>query len=69
MEIHAPMVGTIVEILVESGSTVEAEDELLIIESMKMQIPIMAPQGGSVDAIAVRIGQVVQEGDLLLTLV
>lgn len=68
MELRSPMVGTVVEILVEPGARVAAEDEVLVIESMKMQIPITAPQEGGVQAIAVQVGQVVQEGDLLLTL-
>ena len=68
MEIRAPMVGTIVEILVEPGARIDAEDEVLVIESMKMQIPVTAPRAGAVQSIPVQVGQVVQEGDLLLIL-
>lgn len=68
MEIRAPMVGRIIEILVEPGSRVSAEEEVAIVESMKMQIPVTAPQAGEVLTIAVQVGQVVQEGDLLLEL-
>lgn len=68
MEIRAPMVGTIVEILVEAGAPIEAEDEVLIIESMKMQIPVTSPQAGVVQSILVQVGQAVQDGDLLLVL-
>ena len=45
-EVKVPMVGTILELLVAAGDTVEAEDELLILESMKMEIPIEVPAGG-----------------------
>jgi acetyl-CoA carboxylase biotin carboxyl carrier protein len=62
------MVGTIIEILVEAGASIAAEAEVLVIESMKMQVPITAPSAGRVDSIAVQEGQVVQEGDLLMTL-
>lgn len=68
MEIRAPMVGTIIEILVETGARVDPEDEILVIESMKMQIPVTASQAGTVQSIPVHVGQVVQEGDLLLVL-
>ncbi len=67
-EVKAPMAGTILELLVAAGDTVEAEDELLILESMKMEIPIEAPQAGTIGAISVTEGQPVQEDDILLTL-
>ena len=67
-EVKAPMAGTILELLVAAGDSVEAEDELLILESMKMEIPIEAPAAGTVGSIAVEVGQSVQEGDRLLTL-
>ncbi|MGI8551371.1 MAG: acetyl-CoA carboxylase biotin carboxyl carrier protein subunit [Dehalococcoidia bacterium] len=68
MEIRAPMVGTIIEVLVEPGTAVEADEEILFIESMKMQIPITAPWSGVVQSVSVQVGQVVQEGDLLMVL-
>ncbi len=67
-EVNAPMAGTILELLVAVGDSVEAEDELLILESMKMEIPIEAPTAGTIVSIAVEEGQPVQEDDTLLTL-
>lgn len=67
-EIKAPMAGTILEILVAVGDSVGEEDELLILESMKMEIPVEAPAAGTVASIAVAQGDPVQEDDLLLTL-
>ncbi len=67
-EIKAPMAGTILEILVAAGDSVGEEDELLILESMKMEIPVEAPAAGTVASIAVAEGDPVQEDDLLLTL-
>ncbi|MEE9278390.1 MAG: biotin/lipoyl-binding carrier protein [Dehalococcoidia bacterium] len=67
-EVLAPMAGTVFEILVAAGDAVAVGDELLILESMKMEIPIEAPSDGTVTSIAVEQEQPVQEGDLLLTL-
>jgi len=67
-EVRAPMVGKIVEIIVEPGARVEPDDELLIMESMKMEIPVGAPRGGIVREVHVAVGAAVQEGDLLVTL-
>ena len=67
-DVRSPMAGTVLEILVGVGDEVSAGDELLILESMKMEIPVEAPAGGSVKAIAVSQGQPVQEDDVLLTI-
>lgn len=67
-EVRAPMAGTVLEVLVAVGDTVRGGDELLILESMKMEIPVEAPAPGSVASLAVTPGQPVQEGDLLLTI-
>lgn len=68
MEVRAPMVGKIIEIAVEAGAVVETDDDLVVIESMKMEIPVGAPGGGSVASIHVSVGDIVQEGDLLVVL-
>ena len=67
-DVSAPMAGTVFQILVADGDVVSEADELIILESMKMEIPIEAPTAGTVGAIAVEEGQSVQEGDRLLTL-
>lgn len=67
-EVRAPMVGKIIEVLVAPGAQVAAEDELLIIESMKMEIPVTAPAAGTVAQIHISAGDTVQENDLLLSL-
>ncbi len=68
MEVKAPMVGKIIEVVVEAGSQVAADDDLVIIESMKMEIPVGAPQAGTVKEVRVAAGDTVNEGDLLLVL-
>lgn len=65
-ELKAPMVGKIIEIMVESGAAVAEEDEVVLLESMKMQIPITIPRAGTVREIRVKPGDTVQEGDVLL---
>ncbi len=67
-DVSAPMAGTVFQILVAVGDEVSEADELIILESMKMEIPIEAPAAGTVQSIAVEEGQSVQEGDQLLTL-
>ena len=67
-DVPAPMAGSVFQILVAVGDTVSEADELVILESMKMEIPIEAPAAGTVGSIAVEVGQSVQEGDRLLTL-
>ncbi len=67
-EVKSPMAGTIFELLVEQGDEVDEGDELIILESMKMEIPVEAPSAGSVSEVRVAQGDQVQEGDVLVTL-
>ena len=67
-EIRAPMVGRVAEVLVQIGAMVEANEEVMILESMKMEIPVPAPVAGTVEALHVSAGDTVQEQDLLVTL-
>jgi len=67
-EIVSSMAGTVFNVLVSEGDTVESGQTVLILESMKMEIPIEASESGSVEAIKVAAGDFVNEGDLLLTL-
>jgi acetyl-CoA carboxylase biotin carboxyl carrier protein len=64
----SPMAGTIHELLVVPGTVVEIGDELLIIESMKMEIPIEATTAGKLDRVLVAVGDKVSEGDALVVI-
>jgi acetyl-CoA carboxylase biotin carboxyl carrier protein len=64
-EIHAEMVANVWKVLVNQGDSVEDGDTLVILESMKMEIPVVAEGGGTVAELAVAEGDVVQEGDLI----
>jgi 3-methylcrotonyl-CoA carboxylase alpha subunit len=67
-EVHAPMPGLIVEVLVEPGATVEAGQPIVIVEAMKMQNALVAPLRGRVDRVSVTPGTAVDTGQLLVTL-
>jgi biotin carboxyl carrier protein len=67
-QITSPVTGSVWQILVAVGAQVSTGDELVIVESMKMEMPIEAPHDGSVLGIAVAEGVQVKEGDLLITL-
>jgi acetyl-CoA carboxylase biotin carboxyl carrier protein len=68
IEIQAPMPGSIVEILVNVGDEVSEDDELLILEAMKMENPICAPSGGVVKEIRVKEKDVVEVDQVLVIL-
>jgi acetyl-CoA carboxylase biotin carboxyl carrier protein len=67
-EIRAEMVANVLSVDVAVGDTVAAGEPVLLLESMKMEIPVIAEDGGVVRAVKVSVGDVVQEGDLLVEL-
>jgi biotin carboxyl carrier protein len=67
-EIHAEMVANVWKVVAKAGDQVEEGDTLVILESMKMEIPVIAESDGTVTEIAVNEGDVVQEGDLIAVL-
>ncbi len=66
-EIHAEMVSSVWKVLVEPGERVAAGDALVILESMKMEIPVLTELAGTVQELHVVEGEVLQEGDLIAT--
>ncbi len=67
-EIKAEMTASVWKVNVVAGQQVEADDELLILESMKMEIPVVAPAAGTVDVVHVAPEDQVAEGAVLVTL-
>lgn len=65
-ELVADMVANVLRVEVEEGATVAAGDTVVLLESMKMEIPVVAEVGGVVGAVKVSAGDVVQEGDVLV---
>ena len=68
MEVESEVTGNVWKILVEEGSKVTSGDVVMILESMKMEIPVLAEHAGLVEEIFVEVGTVVQEGDALVSL-
>jgi biotin carboxyl carrier protein len=66
--ILAEMVANVILVEVAVGDTVEAGDPVCLLESMKMEIPVLTEHAGVVAAIKVATGDVVQEGDVLVEL-
>ena len=64
--IKAPMPGLILEINVEVGQTVKVNDQLLILEAMKMENSFLSPRDGIIKSIAVTLGVAVDKGQLLI---
>ena len=64
-EVRAEMVANVWKVVVAEGDSVEDGDTLVILESMKMEIPVIAETSGTVTSLAVSEGSVVQEGDLI----
>ena len=67
-DVKAHITGTIWKIKVAAGDSVDEGDVLVIIESMKMEMPIEANDPGKVSDVRCKEGQAVNEGDVLLTI-
>ena len=68
LEIVAEMVANVLSVDVAVGDRVEAGDTVVLLESMKMEIPMLAERAGVVTAIKVTVGDVVQDSDVLVVL-
>jgi acetyl-CoA carboxylase biotin carboxyl carrier protein len=64
-EVRAEMVANVWRVLVAEGDQVAEGDTLVILESMKMEIPVLAEEAGTVTKLHVAEGDVVQEDDLI----
>ncbi|GAB3985325.1 biotin/lipoyl-binding carrier protein [Actinoallomurus acanthiterrae] len=64
-EVRAEMVANVWKVLVSEGDQVEDGDALVILESMKMEIPVLAEDSGTIASLKVAEGDVIQGGDLI----
>jgi acetyl-CoA carboxylase biotin carboxyl carrier protein len=64
-EVRAEMVANVWKVVAAAGDAVADGDTLVILESMKMEIPVLVEGAGTVASLAVAEGDVVQEGDLI----
>lgn len=67
-DIVAEMVANVMKVVVSAGDRLAAGDAVVLLESMKMEIPVLTETAGTVRAVKVAEGDVVQEGDVLVTL-
>ncbi len=66
--IRAEMAASVWKVVVAEGAEVGPDDVLVILESMKMEIPVVAETAGTVSSLPVAEGSLVQEGDVLAVL-
>lgn len=66
--IAATMSGTVLQVLVQPGDRVESGQDVVILESMKMEVPVQATEGGTVKEVKVEVGTFVGDGDPLIEL-
>ena len=67
-DVKAHITGVVFQITSKVGDAVAAGDPVIVLESMKMEIPVEAPRAGAVKEIKVQEGQTVQEGDVVAVL-
>ena len=67
--VEAPAPGKILRIHAEVGKPIAKGDRILIMEALKMEIPIVAPLGGTIKTLNVSAGQTVEAGDPLVVIV
>lgn len=68
IEVEAPVAGKVFKIEANVGASVKRGDTILILEAMKMENPIVAPEDGTVASIDVAVGDAVESGAVLATL-
>lgn len=67
-EVKAHITGVVFQVLAKPNDAVGAGDPIIVLESMKMEIPVEAPRAGTVLEIKVKEGETVQEGDTVALL-
>lgn len=68
MQVKSEIAGSVWKIIAETGADLAADDVIVILESMKMEIPVVAPKGGKLTDIHVAEGDMIGEGQLIATL-
>ena len=64
-DVRAEIVASVLEVMVSKGDKIGAGDILVLLESMKMEIPVLAEGGGTITEVSVAVGDVIQAGDLI----
>lgn len=68
VEVKASVPGKVFKVEAAVGTAVKAGDPIVILEAMKMEIPVVAPQDGTVASINVSVGDAIENGDVLATM-
>ena len=64
-DVRAEIVASVLEVVVNEGDQIGEGDTLVLLESMKMEIPVLAEVAGTVSKVSVSVGDVIQAGDLI----
>lgn len=64
-EVHAEIVASVLEVLVKKGDAIAEGDTIVLLESMKMEIPVLAEVAGTIGDVSVSVGDVIQVCDLI----
>lgn len=67
-QVKSEMAGTVLEIKVKAGDVVKAGQEIAVVESMKMEVPVASPQAGTVANVLKGPGDFLNEGEVILEL-
>ena len=68
MQVKSEIAGSVWKIIAETGADMAANDVIIVLESMKMEIPVVAPKAGKLKDLHVAEGDMVSEGQLIATL-
>ena len=68
IDVTAPMVGKVVKVLVEVGAEVEEDEPIIMIEAMKVEMPVVAPDDGEIKSISVKEGDTVEADQVIATM-
>ena len=66
-DVRAEIVASVLEVVVSKGDHIGAGDTLVLLESMKMEIPVLAEDAGVLDEVKVAVDDVIQAGDIIAT--
>ena len=65
VDVHSEVTGKVWKQLIEVGATVAADDVILLVESMKMEIPVVSPGAGTLAEVSVAEGDAVEDGQVV----
>lgn len=68
MQVKSEIAGSVWKIIAEPGADLAADDVIVILESMKMEIPVVAPKAGKLTELHVAAGDMIGEGQLIASL-